>query len=97
MILNLIDAVQNGARILPRTRAVRARRDGEAWLLEMQSDDGTAQVVRSRALVNAAGPWVQDVIQGVAGLNSAQSVRLVEQSQGSKAPCRQGRLVPGLQ
>ncbi|MHC1948674.1 glycerol-3-phosphate dehydrogenase [Bradyrhizobium sp. UFLA06-06] len=80
VILNLIDAAQNGACILPRTRAVRARRDGEIWLLEMHGDDGTTQVVRSRALVNAAGPWVQDVIQGVAGLNSAQSVRLVKGS-----------------
>ncbi|MGY4226279.1 glycerol-3-phosphate dehydrogenase [Bradyrhizobium sp. USDA 4503] len=80
VILNLIDAAQNGACILPRTRAVRARRDGGTWLLEMHGDDGTTQVVRSRALVNAAGPWVQDVIQGVAGLNSAQSVRLVKGS-----------------
>ncbi|MHC2439984.1 glycerol-3-phosphate dehydrogenase [Bradyrhizobium sp. USDA 4451] len=80
VILNLIDAAQSGARILPRTRAVRARRDGEVWLLEMQGDDGTAQIVRARALVNAAGPWVQDVIHGVAGLNSAQSVRLVKGS-----------------
>lgn len=80
MILNLIDAARNGACILSRTRALRARRDGETWLLEMQGDDGTAQVVRSRALVNAAGPWVQDVIQGVTGLNSAQNVRLVKGS-----------------
>lgn len=80
VILNLIDAARNGACILSRTRAVRARRDGETWLLEMQGDDGTAQVVRSRALVNAAGPWVQDVIQGVTGLNSAQNVRLVKGS-----------------
>ncbi|GKT36318.1 D-erythritol 1-phosphate dehydrogenase, partial [Aduncisulcus paluster] len=80
VILNLIDAARNGACILSRTRALRARRDGETWLLEMQGDDGTAQVVRSRALVNAAGPWVQDVIQGVTGLNSAQNVRLVKGS-----------------
>src|SRR5690606_4397789 len=48
VILNLIDAARNGACILSRTRALRARRDGETWLLEMQGDDGTAQVVRSR-------------------------------------------------
>ncbi|MCC8936543.1 glycerol-3-phosphate dehydrogenase [Bradyrhizobium sp. Arg68] len=80
VILNLIDATERGAIILPRTRAVRARREGGVWLLEMRSEDGRTQMVRARALVNAAGPWVQDVVQGVAGQNSAQSVRLVKGS-----------------
>ncbi len=80
VILNLIDAAQKGAVILPRTCAMQARREDGVWLLEVQSDDGRAQVVRSRALVNAAGPWVQDVLHGVVGLNSAHSVRLVKGS-----------------
>jgi len=80
VILNLIAAAQKGARILPRTRAVRARRDGDVWQLEMQGADGNLHLVRARALVNAAGPWVQDVVQGVTGLNSAHNVRLVKGS-----------------
>src|SRR6266702_599103 len=79
-ILNLVDAARYGARVLPRTRAVRARRAGDRWQLEMQNEDGGAQVVRARALVNAAGPWVQDIVRGVAGLNSAHNVRLVKGS-----------------
>jgi len=65
---------------LPRTRAVSARREGETWRLEMLAEDGRLQVVRARALINAAGPWVRDVVQGVAGLNSAHNVRLVKGS-----------------
>ncbi|KWV46231.1 glycerol-3-phosphate dehydrogenase [Bradyrhizobium macuxiense] len=80
VILNLLDAARKGARILPRTRAVSARREGDHWRLEMQAEDGGTQVVHARALVNAAGPWVQDVVQGVAGLNSAHHVRLVKGS-----------------
>jgi glycerol-3-phosphate dehydrogenase len=80
VILNLIDAFDNGATVLPRTRAMAARRVGDAWQLEMQGEDGATQVVRARALVNAAGPWVRDVALGVAGLNSAHSVRLVKGS-----------------
>jgi D-erythritol 1-phosphate dehydrogenase len=80
VILNLVDAARNGAIILPRTRAVSARREADAWRLDMQGEDGGAQIVRARALVNAAGPWVQDVVQGVAGLNSAHKVRLVKGS-----------------
>ena len=80
VILNLVDAARNGAQVLPRTRAVRARREGDRWRLEMRGEDGGAQVVQARVLVNAAGPWVQDVVQGVAGLNSAHNVRLVKGS-----------------
>ncbi len=80
VILNLIDASQNGARVLPRTRAVRARRTGDLWRLEMVSERGDAQVVLARALVNAAGPWVQNVTQSVAGVNSTYSIRLVKGS-----------------
>ncbi|CAL78518.1 sn-glycerol-3-phosphate dehydrogenase FAD/NAD(P)-binding (aerobic) [Bradyrhizobium sp. ORS 278] len=80
VILNLVDAARKGAVILPRTRAVSARREGECWRLEMRSDSGELRSVRAKALVNAAGPWVQDVVQGVAGLNSAHNVRLVKGS-----------------
>jgi glycerol-3-phosphate dehydrogenase len=53
---------------------------GETWLLEMQGEDGLAHVARARALVNAAGPWVEDVLQRITGLNSSHSVRLVKGS-----------------
>jgi D-erythritol 1-phosphate dehydrogenase len=80
VILNLIDASSRGALILPRTRAVHARREGGTWRLEMCSEDGATHVVRARALVNAAGPWVQDVVQGVAQVRSSHNVRLVKGS-----------------
>ncbi|MDB5606139.1 MAG: glpD [Bradyrhizobium sp.] len=80
VVLNLIDATRHGALILPRTVATRARRVGETWQLEMQGEDGLVHVARARVLVNAAGPWVEDVIQGVTGLNSSHSVRLVKGS-----------------
>jgi glycerol-3-phosphate dehydrogenase len=80
VVLNLIDAARHGALVLPRTGATRAQRVGETWQLEMQGEDGLFHVARARALVNAAGPWVEDVIRGVTGLNSSHSVRLVKGS-----------------
>jgi glycerol-3-phosphate dehydrogenase len=80
VILNLIDASRNGARVLPRTRAVRARRAGGVWRLEMLNEQGDAEVVSARALVNAAGPWVENVTQSVTGMNSKYSIRLVKGS-----------------
>jgi len=80
VVLNLVDASRKGALILPRTRAARARRADGKWLIEMHGEDGRAHLVRAHALVNAAGPWVQEVVQAVAGLKSTHNVRLVKGS-----------------
>ena len=80
VVLNLVDAARLGALVLPRTRATQARRADDTWHLQMQSEGGLVHVVRARALVNAAGPWVEDVLQHVTGLNSSHGVRLVKGS-----------------
>jgi len=51
-----------------------------AWEVEFTSAHGEKSRVRARALVNAAGPWVENVINGVAGANSPRRVRLVKGS-----------------
>jgi D-erythritol 1-phosphate dehydrogenase len=80
VVLNLVDAARLGAIVLPRTRATRARRVGETWQLEMRGEDGLVHVAQAHALVNAAGPWVEDVLRHVTGLSSSHSVRLVKGS-----------------
>ena len=49
-----------GAEILLRTRCVAARREDGQWIASCRtSPTGTERVVKARALVNAAGPWVK--------------------------------------
>ena len=81
VVLSALDAAEKGAEVLTRTAFVGARRDGEAWTVEMR-DGRTGQVrtVRARALVNAAGPWVQNVIDDIAGTEHRRKVRLVKGS-----------------
>ncbi len=63
--LTALDAAERGAKILTRTRVVSARRTGSDWEVSLQSDGtGAIRVVRAKAIVNAAGPWVADVLQG---------------------------------
>ncbi|MGQ0567427.1 MAG: glycerol-3-phosphate dehydrogenase [Gemmobacter sp.] len=77
--LNARDAVQRGGQVLTRTRVVSARRDGALW--HVVTDTGGVQAEhRARALVNAGGPWVEDVIRNVARINSSEGVRLVRGS-----------------
>ncbi len=78
--LNALDAKERGARVMTRTAASSARRVNGAWEVEFTSADGTASRVRARAIANAAGPWVENVINGVAGSNSPRRVRLVKGS-----------------
>ena len=80
VVLNALDAKERGATILTRTAATSARRKSGAWDIEFRGGDGSLSRARAKALVNAAGPWVEDVISGVVGVNSARRVRLVKGS-----------------
>ena len=81
VLLNALDAANHGATVLTRTPCVSARREGGVWRIETQdSRTGRKRAFRAKVLVNAAGPWVGDVITNVAGSNSARNVRLVKGS-----------------
>ncbi|MEG3125681.1 glycerol-3-phosphate dehydrogenase [Sphingomonas sp. GB1N7] len=74
-VLNAIDAADNGAEILVGTALESARREGGVWRATL-SDWRT---VEARAIVNAAGPWVHQML-GNLGVNAASNVRLVKGS-----------------
>jgi D-erythritol 1-phosphate dehydrogenase len=80
VVLNAIDAQERGAQILTRTAATSARRHDGAWDVVLKSNDGTQRNIRAKAIANAAGPWVEQVINGVVGSNSSRKVRLVKGS-----------------
>ena len=81
VVLNARDAKERGADILVRTKVISARRTGAQWEITLEDQLNRRQwVVTARMVVNAAGPWVADVINARAGLNSAESVRLVRGS-----------------
>jgi glycerol-3-phosphate dehydrogenase len=64
--LNAVDAVQHGAVVRTRTRCTYAQRDSTGWTASLQDTAGTTTLVRARALVNAAGPWAEAFLRGVA-------------------------------
>jgi D-erythritol 1-phosphate dehydrogenase len=78
--LNALDAKERGTTVMTRTAATSARRMNGAWEIEFTSAGGTISHVRAKAIANAAGPWVENVINGVAGSNSPRRVRLVKGS-----------------
>lgn len=79
VVLNARDAADRGARIATRTRLIAARRDGGHWSATIADARGE-RPVRARALVNAAGPWVADVLHRAGSRGNGRSVRLVKGS-----------------
>jgi glycerol-3-phosphate dehydrogenase len=62
VVLNAQDAQARGAEILVGWSLDAARRDGALWVGELTADGGRKRTVRARALVNAGGPWVGEVL-----------------------------------
>ena len=80
VVLNARDAADRGATILTHTRLVDARRDDAGgWRATIADATGPRQI-RARALVNAAGPWVADVLGNVPDARRDRGVRLVKGS-----------------
>ena len=82
VVLNAVDARERGATILTRTEVRSVRREDGAFEAEIAGADGAVRRVRARALVNAAGPWVDHVLRQVVRQNAAPrfSLRLVKGS-----------------
>ena len=81
VVLNARDAEARGARIMTRTMVTSARVEDRLWRIETRdTDSGETQVHHARMLVNAAGPWVGDIIQTKVRLNTRENVRLVRGS-----------------
>ena len=80
VIANAQAAREKGAHIHPRTRCVSARRSKGLWHLHLERSDGSLFSLRAKALVNAAGPWVSQVLGEVLKQPSAQHIRLVQGS-----------------
>jgi glycerol-3-phosphate dehydrogenase len=80
-VLNAVSARQKGATVRTRTRFSSARREAGAWQAELEDTrSGTRSTVTAKAIVNAAGPWVGKVLEGIPVKPSGAHVRLVKGS-----------------
>ncbi|WP_435141264.1 glycerol-3-phosphate dehydrogenase [Pseudopelagicola sp. nBUS_19] len=81
VVLNARDAEARGATIRTRTKAVSARCESGLWHIVTEDlETGIQTEIQARALVNAGGPWVENIIRGVVGSNAKEGVRLVRGS-----------------
>jgi glycerol-3-phosphate dehydrogenase len=80
VVLNALDIRKRGGTIRLRTALASARRDADGWSVTL-ADSATCSslAARGKALVNAAGPWVESVLR-LSGGNAEDRVRLVKGS-----------------
>ena len=81
VVLNARDAADRGAEVRCRALVESAGREANYWAVRVRDQrTGGVDTVRSRALINAAGPWVEEVLSGRLLLKPKARVRLVQGS-----------------
>ncbi len=81
VVLTARDAADRGADIRTRSRAVEIRQADGIWHVTVENTEtGELSTISARVLINAGGPWVEDVLASGAGVNARAKVRLVQGS-----------------
>ena len=74
--LNAQDAQKNNAVILEHTKVVNVKRLHDHWKIYLEGD----QVITSKILINAAGPWINEIAKNILKISSKKCIRLVKGS-----------------
>ena len=74
--ININDAKKLGASVIENRKVTNANRLNEGWEIALDNNE----VVKSKILINAAGPWINEIINNVIKVNSNKSIRLVRGS-----------------
>ena len=74
--LNAQDAKKNQALILENTKVNNVERFKDHWNVYLE--DG--QVITSTILINAAGPWINEVVKDIIKIKTKKTIRLIKGS-----------------
>ena len=74
--LNINDAKKNGAIILENKTVIDALRNKNFWSIKLNDNS----FIKSKILINASGPWINEVLKQVIKINSKKGIRLVKGS-----------------
>jgi glycerol-3-phosphate dehydrogenase len=81
VLLNALDAAARGAIVRTRTRALDLKRQDGVWQVTIENrHTGQREIIRARAIVNAAGPWVEDILTHTRDVDAHAAIRLVQGS-----------------
>ena len=74
--MNIDDAKKMGAIIAEDTKVINANRIDNYWEITLNNNEK----IKSKILINAAGPWINEIVNNVLKINAKKSIRLVRGS-----------------
>ena len=74
--MNIDDAKKMGAIIAEDTKVINANRIDNYWEITLNNN----KKIKSKILINAAGPWINETVNNVLKINAKKSIRLVRGS-----------------
>ena len=74
--MNIDDAKKMGAIIAEDTKVINANRIDNYWEITLNNNEK----IKSKILINAAGPWINETLNNVLKINAKKSIRLVRGS-----------------
>ncbi len=74
--MNIDDAKNLGAKVRENLKVIKAINDDNGWKIIFENQE----VVRAKILINASGPWINDILKNVINIGFNQSIRLVRGS-----------------
>ena len=74
--LNAYDAKKNNAVIMENTEVINTERNKDYWDVFLNNN----QKIKSKVLINATGPWINNVQQNIFKISSQKKLRLVKGS-----------------
>ena len=81
VVLNAVSAKENNAHILTHTQCIKAVREESHWVVTLKdtlTDKETK--IKSKAIINASGPWVAQLFDDALPFKSPKDIRLVKGS-----------------
>ncbi|MDJ0920040.1 MAG: glycerol-3-phosphate dehydrogenase [Henriciella sp.] len=80
VVLNAVDAAHHGADVMTRTECTSLKAEGGIWTARLKHPDQSETRVEARTVINAAGPWVDQLAARAGIRRNAPDVRLVKGS-----------------
>ena len=74
--MNIDNAKKMGAIIAEDTKVINANRIDNYWEITLNNNEK----IKSKILINAAGPWINEIVNNVLKINAKKSIRLVRGS-----------------
>lgn len=81
VVLNALDASEHGASINTQTKCVAMKRVNDVWKITVEDQlNKERKTVTAKVLINAAGPWVDDILSTLNPDDKINNIRLVQGS-----------------